>query len=209
MRSNARIVVMDRHDLVRVGLRGYLAPLAGVTVVADFDAPAPLLPYLRAHAVDVLVLDCFQREHDGQAERLLAQLQRLTAARVVVFTAECSASAHAMCKRASAYAFIDKRTALDEVVDTLRNAALSRPGPPRDDDAAFLQAGLRRLSVQEFRVLGLVARGMGTAQISDRLARSRSTISTHKWNALGKLQVGSELEFLRLLPPDFQWPETP
>jgi len=55
-------------------------------------------------------------------------------------------------------------------------------------------------------VLQLVAGGLCTTQIAKALDRATSTVSAQKWSGLRKLQVSSENEFLKLLPPDFRWP---
>ncbi len=206
MKSDTNVVLMDRHALVRAGLRQHFEQLHGLTVTADFAAPNDLLHHLHHHAVDVVVLDCFQREHAIPAEVLLGEIRARSGACIVVFSIEGSSAAAAMCVQAGAHAFVDKRERVAILASTVRSVVEMIPPRCADKGVGFLAAGLGMLTGPETEVIKLVASGMGTVQISNALGKARSTVSTHKWNALGKLQVRSELEFLKLLPPGFRWP---
>ncbi len=207
MKPDTRVVLMDRHALVRTGLRQHFEQLHGLAVIADFAAPSELLQHLHLHPVDVVVLDCFQKEHAIPAEALLAAIRARSGCRIVVFTIETSSSAAAMCIQAGADACIDKRQQVATLAATTRSVVEMATSRCACQDSSFLNARLGILSRPELDVMKLVARGMGTVQISNALGKARSTVSAHKWNALGKLQVRSELEFLKLLPPAFQWPQ--
>jgi DNA-binding NarL/FixJ family response regulator len=206
MVPNTRVVLMDRHALVRTGLRQYFDRLHGMAVTEDFASPDDLLPHLHRHPVDVVVLDCFQREHAMPADVLLTAIRACSGCRIVVFSIEASSSAAAICIRAGADAFLDKREQVATLASTIRSVVEMVPPRRACADVGLLCTGLGTLSGPEADVMRLVAKGMGTVQIAQRLGKARSTISAHKWHALAKLQVRSELEFLKLLPPGFQWP---
>ncbi|WP_282257999.1 response regulator transcription factor [Stenotrophomonas sp. PS02301] len=208
MKADTSVVVMDRHALVRAGLRQHFEQLHGLAVTADFAGPTDLLHHLHQHAVDVVVLDCFQREHAMSAEVLLGEIRARSGASIVVFSIEGSSAAAAMCVQAGAHAFVDKRERVTILASTVRSVAEMAPPRCADQDVGFLAAGLGMLTGPETDVIKLVASGMGTVQISNTLGKARSTVSAHKWNALAKLQVRSELEFLKILPQGFQWPRS-
>lgn len=201
-----RVVLLDRHALVRTGLRQHFEQLHGLTVTADFAAPADLFEHLCQHAVHAIILDCFQKEHAMTPEALLAAIRARSACRIVVFSTETSSCASARCMQAGADAFIDKREQVATLVNALRSVVELAPTRCLCGDSSFLISGLYQLSPAEAEVLRRVAQGMGTVEISEALGKARSTVSAHKWSALRKLGVRSELEFLKLLPPGFQWP---
>lgn len=207
MKPETRVVIMDRHALVRIGLRQHFAQLHGLAVTAEFADPGELLQHLQQHAVDVVVIDCFQNEHAMAAEALLAAIRERSNCRIVIFTMESSSSAAALCIQAGADACVDKRQQVATLAATTRSVVEMEAPRCACQDGGFFGSRLRLLSRPEIDVMRLVARGMGTVQISNTLGKARSTVSTHKWNALGKLRVGSELEFLKLLPAGFQWPQ--
>lgn len=201
-----RVVLLDRHALVRTGLRQHFEQLQGLVVTADFAAPAEFLEHLCHHTVHAVILDCFQKEHAMAPEALLAAVRARSQCRLVVFSTETSSCASARCIQAGADAFIDKREQVATLVTALRSVVELSPPRCFCSDSGFLLGGLYRLSPAEAEVLRRVAQGMGTVEISDALGKARSTVSAHKWRALRKLGVRSELEFLKLLPPGFQWP---
>lgn len=207
MKEDIRIVLLDPHPLVRLGLVHHLGALGGLSIVAEFGEPQAFFRYLGAHEVDVAVVDCFRARHLHGAGAVLDAVRALSSSRLVVFAAEAGQAARALCRRAGADAFVDKREHVDKVAAAIRSVCRSARRPPMQADAGFLQAGLGRLTPHEDRVMRLVADGRSTTQIALALQRTKSTVSTHKVNALAKLQLGSERDFLRLLPPHFQWPQ--
>ena len=52
-----RIIIVDDHPMVRRGLRDAVATESDITVVAETGVPDEVLPAIRAHPCDVLLLD--------------------------------------------------------------------------------------------------------------------------------------------------------
>ena len=139
-------------------------------------------------------------------EALLGAIRARSACRMVVFSTETSSCASALCIQAGADAFIDKREQVATLVTTLRSVVEMSPERCVCQDDGFLLHGLELLTAPESEVLQRVAEGQGTVEIAEAIGKARSTVSAHKWSALRKLQMSSELEFLRLLPPGLRWP---
>jgi len=206
MRSDTTVIVLDQHALVRTGLRAFFNTLYGIRITEDFRSAGALLEHLQDHHADVVVLDCFQGEHAAKAQALLQAIQHRSHCRLVVFSSDLTSSARAMCIAAGADAYVGKCEVLDTLASTVRSVVeMSRPRIP-GAGIDFLASALHELTPREKEVMQLVADGLCTTQIAKALDRATSTVSAQKWSGLRKLQVSSENEFLKLLPPDFRWP---
>ncbi|HEU5192875.1 MAG TPA: PAS and helix-turn-helix domain-containing protein [Methylomirabilota bacterium] len=75
-------------------------------------------------------------------------------------------------------------TATRELREPVEPEPAKVPGEPPDSS----------LTPRELQVIGLLARGMGTREMADRLQVSRATIRNHVQSILGKLGVHSRLE---------------
>lgn len=207
MNDDIRIVVFDPHPLVRAGLIHYVGSVPGMVIQQQFGQEKELLAGGALAGADVVVMDCFLDGRILAAAALLGAVQAASGCRVVVFTAETGDGPRALCAQRGVDAFVDKREPVSALVDAVRSVMRPRRHRPPSVGGDFLLSGLDRLSAQEHTVMRLVAQGKSTQQIAGAMQRTKSTVSTHKVNALRKLCLAGEREFLRLLPDAFVWPE--
>ncbi len=187
----------------------YVSSVPGMVIQGQFGRLPELLAGAALATADVAVVDCFPPGRILDATVLLRALRSASNCRLVVFTAETGEGPRALCGQLGVDAFVDKRSPVSQLVDAVRRVMRPRRHRPAASGGDFLLSGLQRLSAKENTVMRLVAEGKSTQQIAGVLQRTKSTVSTHKVNALRKLCLAGEREFLRLLPDAFVWPERP
>lgn len=194
-----RVVLVDDHELIRQGLRRAFERTEDFEVVAEAGSVAEANRIVAATRPDVVVLDV--RLPDGTGLDLARQLRKATPnVGIVVLTMYAGDEQLFGALDAGASAFVAKDAPSDDVVAAARHAAAS----PRSFTAADLSAAMQRrmnpsrpqLSPREREVLGLLADGLGVAQISRRLYISESTTKTHISKLYEKLGAGNRAQAL-------------
>ncbi|MBL8334648.1 MAG: response regulator transcription factor [Rubrivivax sp.] len=200
------MLLVDDHDVVRLGVRQVLEGLGRPCQVRDASSVREALAALAAGPVDLVLLDLSLGD-----ELALGSLPRLRdaapGARVLVLSSMPEDLYAERCLRAGADGFVSKgalaSTLLDAVVAVLdgrlwvspeRRDVLLRRAAGR---GAPEPAGRADLSTRELEVLRLVAAGRSTREIADQLNRSVKTIETHKQALKLKLDADSPAMLVR------------
>lgn len=74
----------------------------------------------------------------------------------------------------------------------------ARPGRVQFDAAVNDRGALAALSPRETEILGLIAEGLTSAEIAQRLRRSRKTVEAHRLSMGAKLGVSNRVELARI-----------
>ena len=197
------VLVVDDHEIVRLGVRHLLAGRAEVRECGDLRSARAAL---QQQAFDLLLLDLGLGDDFSLAA--LPGLRRDHPALKIVVLSSMDESLYAeRVLRAGADGYVMKSAlgpTLLQAVDTVMagrvhlSAALGSQllrrmaggGAPAGDAGPAL-------SDREVEVLRLVAAGKGTREIAEALNRSVKTIETHKQNLKAKLGVDGPAQLLR------------
>ena len=206
LRQPLNVLIVDDHDIVRLGVRQILERLPRPCRVREAASVREALAGLADDPPELLLLDL------GLGDELaLAALPRLRdaapRARILVLTSMPEDLYAERCLRAGADGFVAKSalsgTLFDAVQAVLagqiwvspeRREALLRRATGRGAGAA---ADRPELSTRELEVLRLVAAGRSTREIADQLNRSVKTIETHKQSLKLKLDADSPAMLVR------------
>jgi len=199
-RRRIRLVVVDDHEVVRVGLTDLLNRTGRIEVVGEAATVAQAVSETRRLEPDMVLMDL--RLSDGSGLEACREILTTHPDIRVLFLTSYSddeAVAATLLARASGYvlkdigrealvraieAVADGQSILDprvtkSVVDRVRSL-LEAPSARRKDD----------LSHQEARVLALVVEGKTNKEIARDLDLSAKTVKNYLSNAFQKLHVG-------------------
>lgn len=192
-----RLLVADDHRLFLEGIRTLLAEDAEFEIVAEAQDGAEAIRLAREHAPDVVVMDISMGEVDGiEATREVRSAADPPAVLCLSMHREREFVRAAL--EAGAAGYVPKDCALEELRWAIRLVAQGRTylSP---EIADVVVADLRGdemeattpspLSSREREVLTLIASGLSTKEAAAKLDVSTKTVSTHRENLMGKLEI--------------------
>jgi two-component system response regulator NreC len=215
-----RLLLVDDHDVVRVGLKTFLQTQEDFEVVAEARNGGEAVSRAMETHPDVILMDITMPEMDGlEATRRLRVL--CPTCQVLALTVHDDKQYFMQMLAAGASGYITKQAAADDLVaaihaiasgnvflqpalarwlledyQRLANQAGSTP-PVAEGSKGEAVVGLEALSLRERQVLELVAHGLNNSQIGEQLKLSPKTIARHRERIMGKLNMHSRTELVK------------
>lgn len=188
-----RILLVDDHQIVRMGLKAVLQFEPDLAVVAEAGDAASALAEFHRHEPDVTLLDL---RMPGGGLETLRELRRLhPQARVLILTtSEREEDVH-QTLAAGAQGYALKSLSPTQLAEAVRRVhAGERWIPPEIARIQAAREAAPDLSPREGEVLQLLVKGLTNPEIAEALALSRSTIKVHVAHILEKLGVADRTE---------------
>ncbi|MFP5345773.1 MAG: LuxR C-terminal-related transcriptional regulator [Actinomycetes bacterium] len=209
-----RVVLVDDHRLVRVGVRTELEP--DLEVVGEADDVPSAVDVVTQQLPDVVLLDVHLPGGDGgggaEVLRRCAGLatRKGSSVRFLALSVSDAADDVIAVIRAGARGYVTKTIDGPALSDAVRRVADGDAVfSPRlagfvldafgtgGSDAAVGDEELDRLSAREREVMRLIARGYAYKEVARALFISVKTVETHVSSVLRKLQLSSRHELTR------------
>ena len=198
-----QILIVDDQDDIRAGIRAMLLLDPGLVVVGDLSDGLQVLPFLRDHPVDLVLMDIRMPGIDGvEATRRIRQEHSRERLRVIVLTTFDQDDIVLAALRAGANGFLSKTVSPAELVAGIAEVAggggaLSAAAtaalighmtdsPPPEIDRELLRR-FDALTPRERDVIILVAGGLSNDEIAAQLFVSPFTVKTHAVRAMTKV----------------------
>lgn len=214
--SQIRILIVDDHEVVRLGLRILLEDQPELHVVAEAGNCDEALREVERHRPHVAVLDINLPGRSG-LEACRALRRRFPETRVVMLTSYADDAFVAEALRAGASGYVLKQVGGDELIRAVQAAARGEMAlDPRTSArvVARLQQlesqtetdGWRTLSPREQDVARLAAQGKSNKEIGAALRLSEITVRNYLSNVLEKLSLANRVE-LAAYAVRHHWPD--
>ena len=208
-RKPIRVLLVDDHAVVRLGIRTLLSSHEEMRVVGEASDGQEALDFCAKHEVDVVVLDLTMGGMDGlTATREISR--RHPSTRVLVLTMHDEEDYLIPLLEAGAAGYMVKDAASSELIEAIRAAAAGRVFV-RAAAAEVLAAGWTRrasqdparvaydtLSDREREVFRLMAQGYSSTQIGERLNISGKTVDTYRRRINDKMGFAERSDYIRL-----------
>jgi two-component system response regulator DevR len=211
-----KVLIVDDHEVVRMGLTTLLATDRRFAVVGQADNVASAVMFAAALEPDVVIMDV--RLPDGSGIEACREIRSARPeTRVLMLTSYDDRDAVIGAILAGAAGYLLKRSQSGQLLEALVRVArgeslldpavtaaalewMRRASPPRDEDP------LAVLSGQERRVLVLVAEGKTNREIARTLLLSELTVKTYVSQILRKLHLARRAEAAAFLARQRQGP---
>ncbi|MEW6583028.1 MAG: response regulator transcription factor [Actinomycetota bacterium] len=192
-----RVLLVDDHAVVRLGLRSLLAAQAGFRVVGEAGTVAEALAMARQARPDVVLMDV--RLPDGSGIEACRRIKTdHPDCKVVMLTSYSDEEAIVGAVMAGANGYLLKQADSERLTQAIRDAASGASSlDPRAAGALLSQfrelsakqaeAELAGLTDRERRMLALIAEGYTNRAIGERLHLSEKTVRNHVSQLLRKL----------------------
>lgn len=194
-RGPIRVLVVDDHEIVRIGLVALIESEPDFRVVAEADGGRHAVEMYKEHKPDVTVMDLRMPDMDGVAA---AQgiLQIAPEAGIIMLTSYDGDDNVYRALEAGVRGYLLKRQAIGKDMLTAIRKVHSgqRYIPPEVATVLADHVHLPKLSSREIEVLKLVASGKPNKQIADELAISEGTVKIHLARIMDKLGVKQRTE---------------
>lgn len=192
------IILADDHELVRAGIRALLQTFPSVHVEAETGDGKEALELARRIQPDVMLLDVTMPGLNGL--EVAARIQKLgLRTRVLVLSMHAGPEFVARALQSGAAGYLVKDSAVDELAAALECILMGREylseAIDREIVNGFLGSGatsideLAVLTPRQREILQLIAEGLSTREIAERLHVSVKTVETHRSQLMSRLGI--------------------
>ena len=186
-----RVMLIDDHEMVRLGLKSYLNLQPDVEVVAEAgDGEEGLTKALEVKP-DVVVMDLVMPKMTG-VEATLALLKEWPQAQIVILTSYLDNEKIYPVLEAGARGYMLKTSSADEILSAIRKVARGEYAIETEVEKKVEHHKRypdlhEDLTAREREILTLLAKGYDNQRIADESFISLKTVKTHVSNILSKL----------------------
>lgn len=202
--SRLRILLVDDHEVVRLGLKSLLERHPGFEVVAEAAAENEAVQKAVEHMPDMVLMDIRLAGGNG-VEACRKIVGKLPDTKVIMLTSYAEDEMLFAAIRAGASGYVLKQVGSNDLIQAIEAAARGeatldpsltqrvfaevRRSIQKGEEATFSE-----LTSQEMQVLALIAEGKTNREIAGTLFLSEGTIRNYVSNILSKLAVSNRAE---------------
>lgn len=200
-----KVLVVDDHDLVRMGIARMLDDDDDIEVIADADNGESATLLARSHRPDVVLLDVNMPNMDGiEATRRIKQIDDKI--KVLAVSSLSAQPYPSMLLKAGVNGYITKGTPFDEMIRAIKKVHTGGKYFSHDVADVLAEAVLGEQSESPFDVLSerekqvaiMVVNCQSVQQIADQLFVSVKTVNTYRYRIFEKLGIDSDVKLTHL-----------
>ena len=207
--SLIRVLVVDDHPVVHLGLRSLFACEPWLDVVGEAFTPESAVAEIERAQPDLMIVDLSLGQVQSSGLQLVRDVRdRWPSIRVLVLTMHDETLYAGRAMRAGAHGYVTKRDAVRDLVDAIRividGSIYLKSGMQTDEDGVVKPGdssrehlAVRSLSDRELEVYEMIGQGMGTREIAETLCVSIKTVETHRARIKSKLGIASTQQLTR------------
>jgi len=185
--SPIRILTVDDHPLIRVGIATLVAPESDMKLVGEASNGRDGIAKFRECLPDVTLMDLQMPEMNG-IDAMIAIRDEFPEARIIVLTTYTGDVQVFRALKAGAQAYVTKNLVHKELLQTIRAVhAGHKTLSPEVAAQVAAYAGDEALTSREIDVLRMIAAGNANKEIAAQLSISEETVKSRVKNILLKL----------------------
>ncbi|MDT3427951.1 NarL family two-component system response regulator LiaR [Paenibacillus forsythiae] len=193
-----KVLLVDDHEMVRIGLAAVLGTEEGIEVVGEAGSGEEGVRLAQEYKPDVVLMDLVMEGMDG-IETTRQVMRLYPECKVIVLTSYLDDEKMYPVIEAGAFSYLLKTSRASEVADAIRAAARGQSVLVSEvaskmmnrfrSDARIEAPAHSELTDREMEVLKLLAQGKSNQDIADQLIIGIKTVKFHVTNILAKLGV--------------------
>lgn len=200
-----KVLVVDDHDLVRMGIARMLDDDADIEVIAEADNGDVAVQLARTHRPDVVLLDVNMPNVGGvEATRRIKQIDDNI--KVLAVSSLSAQPYPSMLLKAGVNGYITKGTPLDEMIRAIKKVHAGSKYFSHDVAEQLAdtvlgeqsQSPFDTLSEREKQVAIMVVNCQSVQEIADQLFVSVKTVNTYRYRIFEKLGINSDVKLTHL-----------
>jgi DNA-binding NarL/FixJ family response regulator len=202
--ANVRVVLVDDHEVVRLGMMTLLEDLGWVDVVAEAGSSGEALQAVQEHRPDVVVMDIRMPGESG-IDACREITRRWPETKVIMLTSYADDDLIFRALQAGASGYVLKQVGNRPLIDALKAVrqgdAMLDPSVTqrviervRQHEMERVAAAFKDLTAREMEILAEVAKGKSNNEIADELMLAEKTVRNHVSAILAKLGLNNRIE---------------
>lgn len=200
-----KVLLVDDHDLVRIGIRRLLSDVNGIKVIGEAKSGEDAVKMARELRPHVILMDV-KMPGIGGLEATRKILRADSDVKVIAVTVYGEEPFPSRLLQAGAAGYITKGSSLDEMVQAIKtvNSGQKYLSPEVAQQLALKhltdkdESPFDSLSERELQVMIMITNGHKVQEISDKLCLSPKTVNSYRYRLFEKLSVNSDVELTHL-----------
>jgi two-component system NarL family response regulator len=193
-KQKIRILVVDDHFVVRMGLSGSINMEEDMIVVAEASNGQQAIQLYRQQAPDIVLMDLRLPAMDGTVTAMTI-CKEYTEARIIMLSTYDGDEEIYRSFQAGAQSYLLKSASREELLAAIRAVhSGQRYIPPAVAARLVERMPFNELSSREMEVLRLIVKGMSNKEIAAALSITEVTIKLHVGHILSKLKVNNRTQ---------------
>lgn len=203
MNRAIRVMIVDDHNVVRIGIRAYLETVPDIDVVGEAASGEEALTVVEQCHPDVILMDLIMPGMDG-VETTQVIKKRFPTVQIIILTSYHEDEHIFPAIRAGGLSYVLKDIDPDDLAEVIRKAQRGEAvlnsqvatrmvqeirGGQKEELNPFTE-----LTDREMEVLRLLATGKNNQEIAEALFISEKTVKTHLTNILSKLHLSDRTQ---------------
>jgi NarL family two-component system response regulator LiaR len=196
MMQMIRVVFVDDHEMVRIGVSAYLSAQPDIEVIGEAGDGKRGVELALELRPDIILMDLVMKEMDGiEATRQI--IEQWPEAKIIIVTSFLDDEKVYPALEAGAASYMLKTSKASEIANAVR-ATYNGQSVLEPEVTGKMMVKMRQkntllpheeLTSRELEILLLMAEGKANQEIADELFIALKTVKTHVSNILSKLQV--------------------
>lgn len=191
-----KVLFVDDHEMVRIGVSSYLSAQPDIEVVGEADNGKRGVELALELRPDIILMDLVMKEMDG-IEATKQIIERWPEAKVIIVTSFLDDEKVYPALEAGAVSYMLKTSKASEIANAVR-ATYHGQSVLEPEVTGKMMLKMRQktthlphedLTSRELEILLLMAEGKTNQEIADELFIALKTVKTHVSNILSKLDV--------------------
>jgi two-component system, NarL family, response regulator LiaR len=191
-----KVLYVDDHEMVRIGVSAYLSAQPDIEVVGEASDGKEGVKLALELRPDIILMDLVMKEMDG-IEATKKIIENWPEAKVIIVTSFLDDEKVYPALEAGATSYMLKTSKASEIANAVR-ATYQGQTVLEPEVTGKMMMKMRQktqvlpheeLTSREFEILLLMAQGKANQEIADELFIALKTVKTHVSNILSKLQV--------------------
>lgn len=200
-----KVLIVDDHALVRMGIRRLLEDVLDIEVVADAAGGEEALKLVKSHEPDVVLLDMKMPGIDGwEVTRRLNKSHPKV--KIIAVTAMAGTPLPQRILQLGAMGYLTKESGAEEMASAIQKVARGEKYLSAEVAQQMAINSLQPvtnspfdvLSEREMQVMLMITRGMMVQEISERLYLTSKTINGYRYRMFEKLGIKNDVELTYL-----------
>lgn len=197
-----KVLIVDDHALVRMGIRRLLDDLPDMDVVADAESGEQALTMVKTHKPDVVLLD-MKMPNGIDGWEVTRRLKKSNPnVKVIAVTAMCAEPLPSRVLQLGAMGYLTKESGAEEMAAAIRRVAKGERYLSAEIAQKMAISSLEAvqgspfdlLSEREMQVMFMITSGMNVLDIAERLFLSTKTINGYRYRIFEKLDITNDVE---------------